>query len=152
LALVGLVAEAGVVEAQTIVAAALGCPGGGRAAAASRRVGGPVAAGCLAAPGRRGPALLSVPEGGVLPRACRGRGDGGGGGLLGGLGRPKLVAAANHVLRCGKGLGVDLGTDVARQLADEEGDLRVVQGLGPQGEEVVPEHRRPGLAAAHRVV
>ena len=34
LALVGLVAEAGVVETQAIVAAALGCPGGGRAAAA----------------------------------------------------------------------------------------------------------------------
>ncbi|MFN9905959.1 MAG: hypothetical protein ACK56F_07525, partial [bacterium] len=82
--------------------------------------------------------MLSVPEGGVLPRACRGRGsgDGGGGGLLGGLGRPKL---ANHILRCGKGLSVDLGADVARQLADEEGDLRLLQGLGPQGVEVVPE-------------
>ncbi len=34
LALVGLVAEAGVVETQAVVAAALGRPGGGRAAAA----------------------------------------------------------------------------------------------------------------------
>ncbi len=44
LALVGLVAEAGVVETQAIVAAALGCPRGGRAAAASLRVGGLVTA------------------------------------------------------------------------------------------------------------
>ena len=28
------------------------------------------------------------------------------------------------------------------QLADEEADLRLLQGLGPQGVEVVPEHRR----------
>jgi hypothetical protein len=41
---VGLVAEAGVVETQAIVAAALGCPRGGRAAAASLRVGGLVTA------------------------------------------------------------------------------------------------------------
>ena len=52
LALVGLVAEAGVVEAETVFAGALGCPGGGRAAAAGRRVGGLVAAGRLAASGR----------------------------------------------------------------------------------------------------
>jgi hypothetical protein len=33
-----------VVEAETVVAGALGCPGGGRAAAAGRRVGGLIAA------------------------------------------------------------------------------------------------------------
>ncbi len=32
------------------------------------------------------------------------------------------------------------------------GPLVQEKGLGPQGGEVVPEHRRPGLAAAHRVV
>ncbi|MFO0003180.1 MAG: hypothetical protein ACK559_18825, partial [bacterium] len=37
----------------------------------------------------------------------------------------------------------------ARQLADEEGDLRLLQGLGPQGGQVVP---KPGLAAAQGVV
>ena len=67
LALVGFVAEAGVVEAETVVAGALGCPGGGRAAAAGRRVGGLVAAGRLAASGRGGPAVLGAPEGGMLP-------------------------------------------------------------------------------------
>ncbi len=49
LALVSLVAEAGVVETQAVVAAALGCPGGGRAALAVRFVAGLVAAGHLAA-------------------------------------------------------------------------------------------------------
>ncbi len=68
--------------------------------------------------------MLGVPERGVLPRACcgRGSGGGGGGGLLWSLGRPQLVAAPNHILRRVKGLGVDHGADVARQLADEEGD------------------------------
>jgi hypothetical protein len=150
LALVGLVAEAGVVETQAVVATALGW--GGRAAAAGWHVGGPVAAGRLAAVRRGGPAGLGVPERGVLPRACCGRRSGGGGGLLGSLGRPQLVAAPNHILRRVKGLGVDHGADVARQLADEKGDLRLLQGLGPQGGQVVPEHRWPGLAAAHRIV
>ncbi len=75
---------------------------------------------------------LGVPERGVLPRACCGRSSGGGGGLLGGLGRPQLVATPNHILQRVKGLGVDHGADVARQLADEEGDLRLLQGLGPR--------------------
>ncbi len=43
------------------------------------------------------------------------------------------------------------GADVARQFADEEGDLRLVQGRRLQGGQVVPEHRGPGLTAAHRV-
>ncbi|MFO0001482.1 MAG: hypothetical protein ACK559_10145, partial [bacterium] len=71
--------------------------------------------------------MLGVPESGVACRGC-GRGGGGGGSLLGSLGRPQLVAAPNHILRCVKGLGVDHGADVARQLADEEGDLRLLQG------------------------
>ncbi|MFO0001452.1 MAG: hypothetical protein ACK559_09995, partial [bacterium] len=85
-----------------------------------------------------------------MTRACcgRGRGGGGGGGLLGSLGLTQLVAAQNHILRRVKGLGVDHVADVARQLADEEGDLRLLQGLGPQGGQVVPKHRGPGLAAA----
>ncbi|MFN9959043.1 MAG: hypothetical protein ACK55I_38615, partial [bacterium] len=105
-----LVAEAGVVETQAVVATALGCPGGGRAAAAGWRVSGPVAAGRLAAVRRGGPAGLGGPEGGVWPRACWGRGGGGGrGGLLGGLGRPQLVATPNHLQRRVERLRVDHG-------------------------------------------
>jgi hypothetical protein len=78
LALVGLVAEAGVVEAQTIVAATLGCPGGGRAAAAQL-----VAAGRLAVV--QGGRSASVPERRLLARGGRGCG-GGGSGLLRGSG------------------------------------------------------------------
>ncbi len=52
-----------------------------------------VAAGRLAAVRGGRSAGVGVPKGGVLPRAGRGRGCGGsGGGLLGGLGRPQLVA------------------------------------------------------------
>ncbi len=53
----GLVVEAGVVETQTVVAAGLGCPGGGRAAAA-RFVARLVAAGHLAAVRRGGSATF----------------------------------------------------------------------------------------------
>jgi hypothetical protein len=81
---------------------------------------------------------LGVPKRGVLPRAGGGCGSsGGGGGLLGGLGRPQLVAAPNYLLRRVEGLRVDHGVDVARQFADEEGDLRLVQGRQLQGGEVV---------------
>ncbi len=98
--------------------------------------------------------MLGVPKGGVLPRAGGGCGSGGGsgGGLLGGLGRPQLVATPNHLPRRVEGLRVDHGADVARQFADEEGDLRLVQGRRLQGGQVVPEHRGPGLTAAHWVV
>jgi hypothetical protein len=41
---------------------------------------------------------------------------------------------------------------VARQFADEEGNLRLGQGRWLQGGQIVPEHRGPGLTAAHRVV
>ncbi len=43
---------------------------------------------------------MGVPKGGVLPRAGGGCGCGGGGGdgLLGGLGRPQLVATPNHIV------------------------------------------------------
>ncbi len=58
LALVGLVAEAGVVETQAVVAAVLGCPRGGRAAAAIRFV----AAGRLAAVRGGGSAGVGVPK------------------------------------------------------------------------------------------
>ncbi|MFN9906834.1 MAG: hypothetical protein ACK56F_12055, partial [bacterium] len=85
----------------------------------------------------------------MLPRAGRGCG---GGGLLGGLGRPQLVAAPNHLLRRVEGLRVDHGADVARQFADEEGDLRLVQGRRLQGGQIVPEHRGPGRTVAHRVI
>jgi hypothetical protein len=77
LALVGLVAEAGVVESQAVAAAALGRPGGGRAAAAL------VAAGRLAA--ERGGGSARVPEGRLHVRDSRG---GGGSGLLRGLRHP----------------------------------------------------------------
>ncbi len=77
---------------------------------------------------------------------------GGGGGLLGGLGRPQLVATPNHVQRRVERLRVDHGADVARQFADEEGDLRLVQGRRLQGGQIVPKHRGPGVTAAHRVV
>jgi hypothetical protein len=94
-----------------------------------------------------------IPERGVLPRAGRSRGcGGGGGGLLGGLGHPQLVATPNHLLRRVEGLSVDHGADVARQFADEEGDLRLDQGRWLQGGQIVPKHRGPGLTAAQRVV
>jgi hypothetical protein len=69
LALVGLVAKAGVVETQAVFAAALGRPRGGRVAAARL-----VAAGRLAAVRGGGS------EGRLLTRDSRGRGCGGGGG------------------------------------------------------------------------
>jgi hypothetical protein len=143
LALVGLVAEAGVVETQAVVAAALGCPRGGRAAAAVRFVAGLVTAGRLEAVRGGGSAGVGVPKRGVLPRAGRG----GGGGLLGGLGRPQLVATLYHLQRRVEGLRVDHGADVARQFADEEGDLLILRGG-----QIVPQHRGPGVTATHRVI
>ncbi len=95
LALVGLVAEVRVVETQAVVAAALGCPGGRRAAAAVRFVAGLVAAGHLAAV--RGEGSAGVPKRRVLPRA----GGGGGIGLPGGLGHPQCIATLDHLLRSG---------------------------------------------------
>ncbi len=146
LALVGLVAEAGVVETQAVVAAALGCPRGGRTAA-PRFVGSLVAAGGLAAVRRGGSA--GVPKSGMLPRAGRG---GGGSGLLGGLGHPQGVATLDHLLRGVEGLRVDQGADVARQFAEEEGDLRLLQRRRLQGGQVVPQDGRPGFAAAHDII
>jgi hypothetical protein len=83
---VGLVAAAGVVETQAIVAAASGQPRGGRAAVA-----GSVAAGSFAA--ERGGRATGTPERGLWPR--------GGRCLLRGLSRPELIAALDEVLRAG---------------------------------------------------
>jgi hypothetical protein len=151
LALVGLVAEAGVVETQAVVAAALGCPGGGRAAAAVRFVDGFVAAGRLAAVRGGGSAGVGVPKRVVLPRAGRGCG-GGGSGLLGGLGRPQCIATLYHLLGRVEGPHVDHGADVEWQFAKEKGDLRILQGPRLQGGQIVPQHRGPGVAAAHRII
>ncbi len=68
------------------------------------------------------------------------------------LGRPQLVARLQHLLRRVEGLRVDHGADVARQFADEEGDLRILQGRRLQGGQIVPQHRGPGVAAAHRII
>jgi hypothetical protein len=125
------------------VAAALGCPGGGRAAAAVRFV----AAGRLAAV--RGGGSAGVPKRRVLPRAGRG---GGGSSLLGGLGHPQCVATLNHLLCSVEGPRVDQSADVAWQFAEEEGDLRLLQRRLLQGGQIVPPHRGPGVAAAHRII
>jgi hypothetical protein len=94
---VGLVAEAGVVETQAVVAAALGRPRGGRAAAT-----GLVADGRLAAEWGGGSA--GIPEGRLLARDSRGRGCGGSGSnLLRSLGHPERVATLDQLLRCVKG-------------------------------------------------
>ena len=145
LALVGLVAETGVVEAQAVVAAALGCPRGGRAAAARL-----VTVGRLAA--LRGRRSAGVPEGRLLARDSRSPGCGGGSGLLGGLGHPQCVATLDHLLRGIEGPRVDQGTDVARQFAEEEGDLRLLQHCRLQGGQVVPQDGRPVFAAAYRII
>ncbi len=141
----GLVAEAGVVETQTVVAAALGCPGGGQAVAAARLV----VAGCLAAV--RGGGSAGVPESRVLPQAGRSCGHGGSG-LLGGLGHPQCIATLDHLLRGVKRLLVDQGADVAQQFAQEEDDLRLFKRCRLQGSQVVPQNRGPGVAAAHGII
>jgi hypothetical protein len=142
LALVGLVAEAGVVETQAIVAAALGRPGGGRAVAARL-----VAAGRLAAIRRGG--SVGVPEGRLLARDSCGCGCGGGGGsgLLRGLGHPEHVATLDHLLRCVEGQRIDQIADVARQFAEEKGGLCILHRRRLQGGEVVPQDGGPGVAA-----
>ncbi len=142
LALVGLFAETGVVETQTVVAAALGCPRGGRAAAARL-----VAAGRLAVV--RGGGSAGVPESRVLSRAGRG---GGRSGLLGGLGHPQCIATLDHLLRGVKRPRVDQSADVARQFAQVEGDLRLFKRCRLQGSQVVPQNRGPGVAAAHGII
>ncbi len=136
LALVGLVAETGVIETQAVVAAALGCPRGGRAAAA-----GLVAAGHLAA--IQGGGSAGVPEGRLLASDSRGCG---GSGLLGGLGHPELVATLDH-LRCVEGPRIDQVADVARQFAEEKSGLRILHRRRLQDSEVVPQDGGPGVAA-----
>ena len=133
LALVGLVAEAGVVEAQVVAAAASGHPRGGRAAAA-----GFVAAGCLAA--EWGGRAAGTPEGRLRARGSRGCG----GGLLRGLSRQELVAARNEFFRRLEGPRVDQVTDVARQFAVEEVGLNVVGCRA-----VRLSHRTEGLVSPH---
>jgi hypothetical protein len=142
LALVGLVAEAGVVETQAVGAAALGCPRGGRAAAA-----GLVAAGCLTA--ERGGGSVGVPEGRLLARDSRG--CGGRSGLLRGLGHPERVATLDQLLRCNEGPRIDQAADVVRQFAEEKGGLCILYRCRLQGGEVVPQDGGPGVAA-HRIV
>ncbi len=141
LALVGLVAETGVVETQAVVAAALGCTRGGRVAAA-----GLVAAGRLAA--KWGGGSAGVPEGRLLARDSRGHscGDAGGRGLIGGLGHPELVATLDH-LRCVEGPHIDQIADVVRQFAEEKDGLRILHHHRLQGSEVVPQDGGPGVAA-----
>jgi hypothetical protein len=135
LALVGLVAEAGVVEAQVVAAAASGHPRGGRAAAA-----GFVAAGC---PAERAGRAAGTPEGRLRARGSRGSG----GGLLRGLSCPELVAALDKFLRRLESTRVDQVTDVARQFADEEGGFCILHRRWLQGGEVVPQDGGPGVAA-----
>ena len=118
LALVGLVAEAGVIEKQTVAAAALGCPRGGRAVAARL-----VAARRLAA--ERGGGLARIPKGRLLARDSHGRGCGGCG-LLRSLGHPEHIATLDHLLRCVEGPRIDNIADVARQFAEDKGGLCIL--------------------------
>jgi hypothetical protein len=104
-----------------------------------------VAAGRLAVVRRGGSA--GVRKSRMLPRA-----GGGGSGLLGGLGHPQGVAMLDHLLRGVEGPRVDQGADVARQFAEEEGDLRLLQRPRLQGGQVVPQDGRPGFAAAHGII
>ncbi len=136
----GHVAKAGVVEAQVVAAAASGRPWGGRAAAA-----GFVAAGCLAA--ERGGRAADTPEGRLRARHSRSCG----GGLLWGLSRPELVAALDEFFRRLEGARVDQVTDVARQFADEKGDLCILHRCRLQGGEVVPQDGGHGVNT-HRII
>ncbi len=47
---------------------------------------------------------------------------------------------------------VDQSTDVARQFAKEKGGLRLLNRRGLQGGQVVPQHKGPGVAAAHGII
>jgi hypothetical protein len=85
----------------------------------------------------------------MLPRAGRGSG---GSGLLGGLGHPQCVAMLDHLLRGVEGQRVDHSTDVARQFAEEEGNLRLLKRRRLQGGQVVPQNRGPGFADAHGLI
>jgi hypothetical protein len=97
---VGLVAKAGTVEAQAVVAATSGRPRGGRSAAARS-----VAAGSFAA--ERGGRAAGTSEGGLQPQGGRGCGS-----LLRSLSRPELVAVLDEVLRLLKCPRVDQVSDV----------------------------------------
>jgi hypothetical protein len=141
LALVGLVAEAGVVETQTLVAAALGCPLGWAS-------GGSLTCCCRASCGGTGRGICRFPEKRLL---AQGGGGCGSGGLLGGLGHPQCVATLDHLLRGVKGPRVDQSADVARQLAEEKGDLRVCDRHWLQGGQVVPQDGGP-VVATHGVI
>ncbi len=115
------------VETQVIVAAALGRPQGGRAAAA-----GSVTARCFAA--ERGGRAAGTPEGGLRSRGGRGCG---GGGLLQGLSRPELIAVLDEFFRLLKGPRVDQVPDMAWQFADKEDGLGLLHRCRLQGSEVV---------------
>ena len=114
-----------------------------------RRRPGLVAAGRLAA--IRGGGSAGVPEGRLLARDSRGRGCGGGSGLLRGLGHPERVATLDHLLRCVEGLRIDQIAEVARQFAEEKGSLCILHRRRLQGGEVVPQDGGPGVAA-HRII
>ncbi len=135
LTLVGLVAEAGVVESRPSLRPPLAAPGLGE---------------------RRRP--LSPP--GILRRNGEGdwrefrKGDcmfgtavGGGSGLHWGMRNPELVATLYELLRCLEGPWVDQIADVARQFAKEKGGLCILYRLQLQGGEVVPQDGGPGVAA-----
>jgi hypothetical protein len=85
----------------------------------------------------------------MLPRAGRG---GGRSGLLGGLGHPQCVATLDHLIRGVEGPRVDQSADVARQFAEEEGNLLLLKCRRLQGGQVVPQKRGPGFAAAHGII
>jgi hypothetical protein len=55
-------------------------------------------------------------------------------------GPPRFLAAGSR------------SADVARQFAEEKGDLRLFKRRRLQGSQVVPQNRRPGVAAAHGVI
>ncbi len=116
LGLVGLVAEAGVVETQALRGGGLpGVPEGRLLARDSRGHG-------------------------------HGCGSGGGSGLLRGLGHPERVATLDHLLRCVEGPHIDQIADVARQFGEEKGGLCILHRRRLQGSEVVPQDGGPGVA------
>ncbi len=47
---------------------------------------------------------------------------------------------------------VDQSANVARQFAKEKGGLRLLDCRRLQGRQIVPQHRGPGVAAAHRII
>ncbi|MFN9943184.1 MAG: hypothetical protein ACK56I_27315, partial [bacterium] len=62
------------------------------------------------------------------------------------------VATLDHLLRRVEGPRVHQSADVARQFAEEEGDLRILQRRRLQGGQIVSQHRGTGVTAAHRVI